>query len=414
MSDVNEEMKAVANYAVDAAKKRYNLDLDYSEQSISGLDKILEKIYWGFSGHAKDEGEGGLIYNTAIIWGSYLGEYIRLKWGGTWITKDSYRLLSVNNVEYSPINVVYQKISRDPESSLESYINEIKIVMYRLAIHPQQAQELSKNITQFKQEINVRKTKKPITIDKKLLYSLAGVGGLLLVVAVSIIGYVIFRSRNIPASYLPPSATSTYTAVAVVNTSVPISQFPTDTQSPSITPLPSYTPKPTNSPSPTYTRSPTPTQIPTFTPTQTPSPFPTNPPTPRNTRTPTPTLTLIPTEPPTFTPTNPPTFTPTEPPPSPTVPPPIVIESCDVDPSTVQAGFTVILTFSVHFSGPGYGFDTELDPEYPGASGCSGFDDNGDGTAECNGSSGMLPNSSTVNVLFSSSVGNCSASYSAP
>src|SRR4030042_3937938 len=100
MSTINDEMKATAEYAIKAAEQRFQQELDYSEQSIATLDNILEQIYWGFSFHPKDEAEGGLIYNTAMIWGSYLGEYLRLKWGGTWTLKGSDRIISITNIEF--------------------------------------------------------------------------------------------------------------------------------------------------------------------------------------------------------------------------------------------------------------------------------------------------------------------------
>ena len=87
MSDVNEEMKSTAYFAIKSAKDRYGQNLDFSAQSIPRLENLLGHIYWGFSNHTKDEGENGVIFNTAIIWGSYLGEYMRLMWGGKWVVK---------------------------------------------------------------------------------------------------------------------------------------------------------------------------------------------------------------------------------------------------------------------------------------------------------------------------------------
>jgi hypothetical protein len=55
-----------------------------------------------------------------------------------------------------------------------------------------------------------------------------------------------------------------------------------------------------------------------------------------------------------------------------------------------------------------------IDLIYSGQSGCSGIDNDGDGMAYCDGSSGILPESTTVNVTFRSSVGDCVASYSSP
>jgi hypothetical protein len=80
----------------------------------------------------------------------------------------------------------------------------------------------------------------------------------------------------------------------------------------------------------------------------------------------------------------------------------------------VPVDTNVTITFIVHFSArvPGYGFDAEVDPEYPDQGGCSGTDNDGDGMAYCDGSSGRLPASATVYVTLSSSVGECVVSYS--
>ena len=124
MSDLNAEMKATADYAVKSAKNRYNLNLDYTEQSIIALDGILEKMYWGFSSRIDDRGKDGLIYNTAIIWGSYLGEYMRLKWGGSWKLKGNQQVIVINNKEFSPVSFVYQKITGHFNYKLEDYLFE--------------------------------------------------------------------------------------------------------------------------------------------------------------------------------------------------------------------------------------------------------------------------------------------------
>jgi hypothetical protein len=173
-----------------------------------------------------------------------------------------------------------------------------------------------------------------------------------------------------------------------------------NTQIPTMTTLPTYTPKPTYTLPATYTPFPTSTKKPTLTPSITPTPLPTQ------TRTPT-SKPFIPTEtkvPPTEKPA-----------PTPTFPEPVVLESCDIDPSAVPININTGIRLIVHFSGhsAGYGFDTALDPDgFAGQSGCSGVDNDGDGRAYCSGSSGELPESTTVYVTFSSSAGECVASYS--
>ncbi len=85
MSDLNEDMKNTADFAIRSAKERFGLVLDFSDPSITALESILEKIYWGLSGTPDEGSVKGLIYNTAMIWGAYLGEFMRVKWGGTWV-----------------------------------------------------------------------------------------------------------------------------------------------------------------------------------------------------------------------------------------------------------------------------------------------------------------------------------------
>jgi hypothetical protein len=423
MPDVNEEMKALAEFAIKSARDRYGLELDYSEQSIMILDGILEKVYWGFSSRSEDNGNNGLIYNTATIWGSYVGEYMRQKWGGTWIQKGLDQVVSIKNVEFSPISLVYQKITSRPDSTVEGYLLEMKRIMYRLTVDPQQAQYLSKKLGQFKEQINITPIKKPANSNKPMLLTIAGVGGILLIIAGWIIVLILFKTNGIPASGLFASASSTNTVTPTETTSKSSTPSSTNTQSQTITTLPTYTPKPSftltpsRTPSPTFTPTtrvtstgtntplvPTRTLIPSRTPSSTPI-RPTNPPL-QPTTTPSPTASEIPSTPTAIPPTA------TElPPPTATEPPPVVIESCEIDPSTILAGQNETITLIVHFSAPGYGFTGLTNLEYPGQAVCSANDDNGDGVASCDGSSGLLPDSTTVVVTFKSSVGDCSASY---
>ena len=406
MPDVNDEMKAVADYAIKSARERFKQDLDYSEESIARLENILEKIYWGFSNRSSDGGEGGLIFNTAIIWGSYLGEYMRLKWGGTWALKGSDRILSIMNIEFSPVNLVYQKITGRPSFSLEDYLNEAKRVIYRSAVNPQEAKYQPKKVERFTKEISVKPARKPFTINKQRLIPFAGIGAaVLIVIAASIVIFRNIKAGGLSGFGLVGDATSENADAPGAITSFTSTTTSTGTQVPTATDLPTSTPTPTATPtvtsSPTYTASPTftptETQLPTDTPTLSPTPI------PRRTRTPTPT------EEPTEEP--PP---PTQPPPPPTQPPPPPPElvGCDVSPSTVPAGVPTELTFTVQFTVGGYAFDVSLNPGRPDSSGCSGTADS-NGTGMCTGNSGLIESGGSVEVICSSSVGSRSASVSA-
>ena len=428
MSDVNEEMKSTAFFAIKSAKERFGQDLDYSTQSITRLENLLGHIYWGFSNHTKDEGENGVIFNTAIIWGSYLGEYMRLIWGGTWVVKGGVDpVISIDSIEFSPISMVYQKITSQPDYSLEDYLMEAKRIIDSTAVVAKQAPPLQTlpvqaqavpakslqaesidDISELRAEIPVIQADKPRSFDKRLLFGLAGVGGILLLALAFIIVYKIINAGGTPAYGLVPTLTGSDPAgigLVVSSTATPTS---TDTQTPTVTLPPTYTPRPTDTQTPTNTPNLTETQIAGFTPTETQTPVPATPTRrPTNTRTPTtPTDTHVPSTeipPSTWTP-HPPTNTPV----------PIVLQSCSVDPNSVQAGFNTPLSFTANFSAPGYGFSAQIQADNPGQSGCSGSDTNNDGTASCDGSSGQLLPATKVNVLFTSSVGDCTASFSSP
>jgi hypothetical protein len=453
MSIINDEMKGTADYAINASKERFKIELDFSEQSVAQLDIILERLYWGFYSQPKDRGEGGLVFQTAIIWGSYLGEYMRRKWGGTWMLNGKDRVLSIINIEFSPINLVYQKITTHPEYSVKNYLNETeKIINNTPVIYPQPQQHLAENVGQPAKKIPSKQTKKTKIKDKRLIYILASIGAILLVIVSCVGGYMLIRTSGVSAVGFPVSASITSTDTPIVATletatsSPEITQIPTQTTLPTSTPIPTFTPLPSFTPSQTFTQIFTSTPTETSTPiiprrTRTPSPttgpgdrtntpipptVPQNPtatkspqtsatvpPQPTATKTPQPTATVAQ---PTATKTPQPTATVPQPTattrPQPTITPvPVVIDSCDVNPSTVPIGQSVTITFIVHFSAPGYGFDAEVNNGFNGEGGCHG-DDSGNGVAYCDGSSGELPAGASGIATLSSSVGDCVVGFS--
>ena len=408
MSDLNDEMKATADYAVKSAKNRYSLNLDYSEESITALDGILEKMYWGFSSRIDDRGRDGLIYNTAIIWGSYLGEYMRLKWGGSWKLKGTQQLIVIKNKEFSPISFVYQKITGHFNYKLEDYLFETNQAIGPAQSAPKQEQYIQNYSEALEKKISREQDKKTILTKRNLIYA-AGIGGFLIVISICIIVLVNLLKGGLPAFGViePGTVTPTYTPMEIA--AVIATDTPMITPSPTVTPLPTYTSEPTltpsPSPSPSFTPFLTDTAIPTVTPSETPTPF-----IPTYTRTPTRTPTVRQSRP-TKTFTSAPTNTATPiPPPTNTQPPPPTILSCSVNPTGVTAGEDHLLTFTVQFSAPGYGINGmnfSPQPIPPGAQGCTDNNNDGNSTATCQGHSGLLTYPQTVNVTISTPLGNC-------
>ncbi len=97
MINTNNEMEAAASYAVKIARDRFGKELSFTEQGVAVLEDLLAQAYRSFSSRTKDKKTSIAIFQTASIWGSFLGEYIRLRWGGEWIVRDSERYLVINN-----------------------------------------------------------------------------------------------------------------------------------------------------------------------------------------------------------------------------------------------------------------------------------------------------------------------------
>jgi hypothetical protein len=414
MPDVNSNMKATAEYAIKSAHSRFNLNFDYSENSITALDSILEKMYWGFSGHINKKGNDGLIYNTATIWGSYLGEYMRRRWGGTWKQKGTEQVIAINGKEFSPINFVYQRITGHFNYKLEDYLFETHQVLGPVQGSGRQEQYIQDLSEALDKKNSYPRDGKPV-LNKKILLYVAFSLGFLLVISVGIIVFASFFNHGLPASGVLARGTLTATHTPAEITTLPATEIQPTTPAPAAILVSSHTPIPSHSLPPSSTPFLTSTQPASLTPTQTHTPAPTDTSIPYSS--PVSTDTAVP---PTHTPhpatsTSAPTSTATQVPrPTDTLPPPTIL-SCGVSPSTVAVGEQTALKFTVQFSVPGYDMSvSSFTPgDLPGQQGCYDANSDGDASASCSGFSGYLPPGTQVRVEIHTPLGNCPTSYQA-
>lgn len=92
-SDLQSEMSAAANSAVQHAKKLWSTDLDFSPQSIEDVELILARMYETIPHRAiekllRKKPSEEQMATIAVSYGAYLGEVIRREFGGTWQTQD--------------------------------------------------------------------------------------------------------------------------------------------------------------------------------------------------------------------------------------------------------------------------------------------------------------------------------------
>ena len=192
--NINDEMRQAAEYAIKMAKERFGQDLECSEGSLPKLEILIEQAYQQFS-KGKLEGMAAnetVVNNTAIVWGSYLGEIMRGKWGGSWIVgTNSNRLLLINDINFSPIYYVYQRITGQLQDDVKKYFDEITPKLSA----PQKSSLPSIHATNQYQFQEPKVDTNTITINKKLIRTIGIIGGIIIAGIVCVIAFSFIKNQ---------------------------------------------------------------------------------------------------------------------------------------------------------------------------------------------------------------------------
>src|SRR5262245_42301533 len=83
--DIGEMMQAYAEDAVRAARQR-NVNLDYSEQSVEEVERLLGELHEEMHScsSSSSQTEEQRLDEISRVWGGYLGEVVRRRFGGEW------------------------------------------------------------------------------------------------------------------------------------------------------------------------------------------------------------------------------------------------------------------------------------------------------------------------------------------
>jgi hypothetical protein len=120
---VNAMAGAYAEKAVQAARE-FSVQLDFSEQSLLEVETILNRVA---SGPPSDE-----MTETCKMWGSYLGEVVRRRFGGEW-TIETYPgkqfatlTLSVGGNKLFPTMKIHRRLTQGQDNNLWSFYKMVK------------------------------------------------------------------------------------------------------------------------------------------------------------------------------------------------------------------------------------------------------------------------------------------------
>lgn len=141
-SEAAELMADYANDAVETARDKFRMDLDYSLESIDSLDLILESQFastpTGWQMLYRFRPSKRKLRTLSKMWGGYLGEVIRRQWGGQWVEpaegpfKGGLTLL-VQGTMLSPIARAHKHLVNGSEASVSVYVASLIPIFSRPA-----------------------------------------------------------------------------------------------------------------------------------------------------------------------------------------------------------------------------------------------------------------------------------------
>jgi hypothetical protein len=135
-------MAEYAQDAVDTARDKFQIDLDYSLESIDSLNIILQAQFdampTGWQLLYRFRPSKRKLRTWSKMWGGYLGEVIRREWGGQWLEppdgpfKGGVTLL-VQGTMLSPIARAHKQLVNGADASVAAYVASLIPIFSRPA-----------------------------------------------------------------------------------------------------------------------------------------------------------------------------------------------------------------------------------------------------------------------------------------
>lgn len=123
---LNQLMRESANDAVKTSLEEFTLALDFSKESISTVDTVIQK----FLEHYKDQVlEDKLVFTLCNMYGAYIGETFKKLAGGQWqynIEKEDAPsiMLMYQDKTFAFAGICYQRLVNGSDVSVKRYFDE--------------------------------------------------------------------------------------------------------------------------------------------------------------------------------------------------------------------------------------------------------------------------------------------------
>ena len=138
--DAGDIGKMMQSYAEDAVRmaRQFHVDLDYTEQSLGQVERLLGQLHAELqNGNAADSAaipqlDQQRVDEMSRIWGGYLGEVVRRRFGGEW-TIEKYPAgdflivtLNVNGAKVFPAMKIHKRLTNGAADNLLSFYENVR------------------------------------------------------------------------------------------------------------------------------------------------------------------------------------------------------------------------------------------------------------------------------------------------
>ncbi|MCC5855614.1 MAG: hypothetical protein JJU10_08060 [Idiomarina sp.] len=112
--------------AVKFAQEEFSVPLDQSPESIAAVDDLILAVRERYQNDVHDS---KVIFTLCNLFGAYIGEVFRTRYGGTWVYDDGDKdapavFLAIGEYTFAFAGIVYQRLVNDQTLSTRLYYEE--------------------------------------------------------------------------------------------------------------------------------------------------------------------------------------------------------------------------------------------------------------------------------------------------
>jgi hypothetical protein len=119
-------MNESAQDAVIVSQEQFNLELDFSIESLAVVDTVISRFLQEYE---KEVQEDKSVFTLCNIFGAYVGEVFKKEVGGEWQLSEQGNdaisiFLAIDNNTYAFAGICYEKLVNDSRVSVQAYFEQ--------------------------------------------------------------------------------------------------------------------------------------------------------------------------------------------------------------------------------------------------------------------------------------------------